>query len=127
MIQKREKWLLIRTISIAAYWEFTQLNFKQKTKMTTDKSLFDSLCSRAGFGNLKPDDRTGDKPLQRQAVWHVMREQGVTFQEIAKQSHRTHGTVFSGVKRFKDYLSMNDGEAIQIYQNIIKVAQNEKE
>ena len=92
-----------------------------------DKSLFDSLCSRAGFGNLKPDDRTGDKPLQRQAVWHVMREQGVTFQEIAKQSHRTHGTVVVGVKRFKGYLSMNDEKAVQIYQNIIKVAQNEKE
>ena len=37
-----------------------------------------------------------------------MREMGVTFQEIAKQSHRTHGTVIVGVKRFKGYLSMND-------------------
>ena len=94
--------------------------------MKIDKSLFDSLCSRAGFGNLKPDARSGDKPFQRQAVWYVMREQGVIFQEIAKQSHRTHGTVFSGVKRFKGYLSMNDREAVQMYQNIIKVAQNEE-
>ena len=89
--------------------------------------LFDILCNRAGFGDLKPADRSGDKPLQRQAVWCVMREQGVTFMEIAKQSHRTHGTVVVGVKRFKGYLSMNDREAIQTYQNIIKVAQNEKE
>ena len=95
--------------------------------MKTIQSLFDSLCSRAGFGDLKPADRSGDKPLQRQAVWCVMREQGVTFQEIAKQSHRTHGTVIVGVKRFKDYLSMNDREAARMYQNIVKVAQNGKE
>ena len=95
--------------------------------MKINQSLFDNLCARAGFGDLKPDDRSGDKPLQRQAVWYVMREQGVTFQEIAKQSHRTHGTVFSGVKRFGGYLSMNDREAVQMYRNMTKVAQNEKE
>ena len=95
--------------------------------METNQSLFDTLCNRVGFGNLKPADRSGSKPLQRQAVWYVMREQGVTFQEIAKQSHRTHGTVISGVKRFKGYLSMNDGETTQTYRNIIKVSQNEKE
>ena len=101
---------------------------KIKLRMTLiNKSLFDSLCSRAGFGDLKPNDRSGDKPLQRQAVWYVMREQGVIFQEIAKQSHRTHGTVIMGVKRFKDFLSVNDREAVQMYQNIIKVAQNGKE
>ena len=95
--------------------------------MEINKSLFDSLCSRAGFGDLKLNDRSGDKPLQRQAVWYVMREQGVTFMEIAEQSHRTHGTVFVGVKRFKGYLSMNDREAARMYQNIVKVAQNGKE
>ena len=95
--------------------------------MKTDKSLFDSLCSRAGFGDLKPADRSGDKPLQRQAVWYVMREKGVTFREIAEQSHRTHGTVVVGVKRFKGYLSTNYREAVQIYQNIVKVSQNGKE
>ena len=95
--------------------------------MVGNKSLFDRLCSRAGFGDLKPADRSGEKPLQRQAVWYVMREQGVTFEEIAKQSHRTHGTVVVGVKRFKGYLSTNYREAVQMYQNIIKVAQNEKE
>ena len=98
-----------------------------KEKCEDAQPLFDSLCARAGFGDLKPDDRSGDKPLQRQAVWCVIREQSVTFQEIAKQSHRTHGTVIVGVKRFKDYLSMNDKEAVQMYQNVIKVAQNEKE
>jgi hypothetical protein len=95
--------------------------------MKTNQSLFDRLCSRAGFGNLKTSDRSGDKPLQRQAVWYVMREKGVTFKEIAEQSHRTHGTVVVGVKRFKGYLSTNYREAVQMYQNIIKVAQNEKE
>ena len=95
--------------------------------MTTNKSLFDSLCSRAGFGDLKPADHSGYNPLQRQAVWYVMREQGVTFQEIAKQSHRTHGTVVAGVKRFKGYLSINNIEAVQMYQNVVKVAQNGKE
>lgn len=95
--------------------------------MEVNKSLFDNLCNRAGFGDLKPSDRSGSKPLQRQAVWYVMREMGVIFQEIAKQSHRTHGTIVAGVKRFKGFLSINDGEAIQMYQNIAKVAQNEKE
>ncbi len=94
--------------------------------MKINKSLFDSLCSSAGFGDLKPADRSGYKPLQRQAVWYVMREYGVIFQEIAKQSHRTHGTVIVGVKRFKGYMSMNDEESVRIYQNIIKVAQNEE-
>ena len=91
-----------------------------KEKRKGSQSLFDSLCSRAGFGDLKPDDRSGEKPLQRQAVWYVMREQGVKFQEIAKQSHRTHGTVIVGVKRFKDYLSVNDKEAKRMYRNITK-------
>jgi hypothetical protein len=95
--------------------------------MKTNQSLFDSLCARAGFGDLKPADRSGDKPLQRQAVWYVMRKLGITFREIAEQSHRTHGTVVVGVKRFKGYLSVNDDEAVQIYQNVIKVAQNGKE
>ena len=95
--------------------------------MEINKSLFDTLCTHAGFGDLKPADRSGDKPLQRQAVWCVMREHGVTFMDIAKQSHRTHGTVFSGVKRFEGYLSVNNREVVQMYQNIIKVAQNGKE
>lgn len=30
--------------------------------MGVNQSLFDSLCSRAGFGDLKPNDRSGDKP-----------------------------------------------------------------
>ena len=95
--------------------------------MRINQSLFDSLCAHTGFGDLKPSDRSGDKPLQRQAVWCVMREQGVKFREIAEQSHRTHGTVVVGVKRFKGYLSMNNREAVQMYQNITKVAQNGKE
>ena len=98
-----------------------------KEKCEDYQPLFDRLCSRAGFGDLKPADRSGSKPLQRQAVWCAMREWGVTFQEIAEQSHRTHGTVIVGVKRFDGYLSMNDKEVVQMYQSIIKVAQNEKE
>ena len=94
--------------------------------MVEYKSFFDSLCSQAGFGDLKPADRSGDKPLQRQAVWYVMREKGVKFREIAEQSHRTHGTVVVGVKRFKGYLRVNDDEAVQMYQKVIKVAQNGK-
>ena len=98
-----------------------------KEKCEDAQPLFDRLCSRAGFGDLKSADRSGSKPFQRQAVWYVMREQGVTFQEIAEQSHRTHVTVIAGVERFKGYLSINDGEAVQMYQNIIKMAQNGKE
>jgi hypothetical protein len=101
-----------------------EIKFRGKV---VNQSLFDSLCSHAGFGDLKLFDRSGDKPLQRQAVWYVMREQGVTFKEIAEQSHRTHGTVVVGVKRFKGYLSTNYREAVQIYQNVTKVAQNGKE
>ena len=83
--------------------------------MEIKQSLFDRLCMRACFGDLKLADRTGSKPLQRQAVWCVMREGGITFMEIAEQSHRTHGTVVAGVKRFKDFLSVGDREAVQMY------------
>ena len=93
----------------------------------TNQSLFDNLCSRAGVGDMKPDDRSGGKPLQRQAVWCVMRESGMTFEEIAEQSHRTHGTVVVGVKRFNGFLSVNDKESVYMYQKVLKVAQNEKE
>ena len=89
-----------------------------KEKRKGSQSLFDSLCSRAGFGDLKTDDRSGSKPLQRQAVWYAMREKGVTFKEIAEQSHRVHGTVVVGVKRFKDYLSVNDKEAKRMYRKL---------
>ena len=92
-----------------------------KEKCEDAQSLFDSLCSRAGFGDLKPDDRSGIKPLQRQAVWCAMREQGVTFEEIAKQSHRTHGTVVVGVKRFKGYLSVNDEGVKRMYRKLKKI------
>ena len=95
--------------------------------MKTNQSLFDTLCSRAGFGDLKTADRSGNKPLQRQAVWCVMREMGMKFQEISDQSHRTHGTVVVGVKLFKGFLSVNDKEAMQMYQKLTKVAQNGKE
>ena len=95
--------------------------------METNQSLFDNLCIGAGFGDLKTAERSGNKPLQRQAVWCVMRERGITFQEIARQSHRTHGTVVVGVKRFKGFLSVKDKESVQMYQKIIKVAQNGKE
>lgn len=96
-------------------------------KKIKEQTLFDSLCSRAGFGDLKQDDRSWGKPLQRQAVWCVMREMGVTFEEIANQSRRTHGTVVVGVKRFKGFLSVKDDIAIGMYQKVIKVAQNGKE
>ena len=79
---------------------------------------FDEICKKAGFGDLKIADRSGSNPLQRQAVWYVMREQGIKFREIAEQSHRTHGTVVVGVKRFKDYLSVNDGEAERMYRKL---------
>ena len=96
-------------------------------KKIKEQTLFDNLCSRAGFWDLKPDDRSEGKPLRRQAVWCVMREMGVTFQEIAEQSQRSHGTVVVGVKRFKGFLSVNYKEAIRMYQKVIKVAQNGKE
>ena len=86
--------------------------------MEIKQSLFDRICARAGFGDLKLNDRSGEKPLQRQAVWHVMREKNITFEEIAKQSHRTHATVVVGVKRFKDYLSVGDEEAERMYRKL---------
>ena len=86
--------------------------------MEIKQSLFDNLCASAGFGDLKPDDRSGDIPLHRQAIWYVMREQGVKFKEISEQSHRTHGTVGSGVKRFKGFLSINDEKAKRIYKKL---------
>ena len=44
--------------------------------MKINKSLFDTLCNRAGFGDLKPDDRTGSNLLYSVKLFGVYERNG---------------------------------------------------
>ena len=66
---------------------------------------FDEICEKAGFGDLKQCNRSGLNPTKRMAIWHYMYGMGVRLMDIAKQSNRSHPTVWSGIRRFDDYIS----------------------
>ena len=72
--------------------------------MKINKSLFDSLCSRAGFGDPVTSLTAQATNLYNVAVWYVHERAGVIFQEIAKATHSEHmERLFVGVKRFKGF------------------------
>ena len=65
---------------------------------------FDEICEMAGFGDLKRDNRAGQNQIKRMAIWHYMHVMGVRLTDIAKQSNRSHATVWSWIKKFNDNL-----------------------
>lgn len=82
---------------------------------------FDEICEKAGFGDLKQDNRSGQNPMKRMAIWHYMYDMGIILTDIARQSNRSHATVWSGIRRFKDYLSYGDRVSLVLRDEIIKV------
>ena len=82
---------------------------------------FDEICEKAGFGDLKVYCRYGDIPLMRGAIWHYMNMEGVRLTDIAKQSNRSNATVWSGIRKFKDYLGYGDRVSLALRDEIIKV------
>ena len=82
---------------------------------------FDEICSKLGFVNLKVDDRSGMNPIKRMAIWHYMHDMGIRLTDIARQSNRSHATVWSGIRKFKDYLSYGDKVSLALRDKINEV------
>lgn len=82
---------------------------------------FDEICEKMGFGDLKPDIRAGQNPIKRMAIWYYMHVKGVRLTDIARQSNRSHATVWSGIRRFNDYLSYGDKVSLELRDKINEV------
>jgi len=82
---------------------------------------FDEICNKLGFVNLKVDDRSGMNPIKRMAIWHYMHMEGIRLTDIAKQSNRSHATVWSGIRKFNDYLGYGDRVSLALMDEISKV------
>lgn len=79
---------------------------------------FDEICNKLGFTGLKVDDRSGLNPIKRMAIWHYMYGLGVKITDIARQSNRSHPTVWSGIKKFGAYLDYGDRESLRLRDKI---------
>ena len=82
---------------------------------------FDEICKKAGFGDLKQDNRAGQNPIKRMAIWHYMYGMGIRLTDIARQSSRSYATVWSGIRKFNDYLGYGDRVSLALRDEIIKV------
>jgi hypothetical protein len=82
---------------------------------------FDEICEKAGFGDLKQDNRSGLNPMKRMAIWYYMNRNGVRLTDIAKQSNRSHATVWSGIRKFNDYLGYGDRVSLALMDKINEV------
>ena len=82
---------------------------------------FDEICKKAGFGGLKIYNRSALNSIRRMAIWHYMHSMGVRLTDIARQSNRSHATVWSGIRRFKDYLSYDDRVSLELKDKVNEV------
>lgn len=91
----------------------------EKTReLSSTPPTFDDICNKLGFTGLKVDDRSGFKPFQRMAIWHYMHGLGIKIVDIARQSNRSHPTVWSGVKKFSAYLEYGERESFRLSEKI---------
>lgn len=99
----------------------------RNTRISTTSTInakvpsFDEICEKAGFGNLKQDNRSGENPIKRMAIWHYMHGMGIRLTDIAKQSNRSHATVWSGIRKFNDYLGYGDRVSLALRDEINEV------
>lgn len=91
--------------------------------INAEAPTFDDICNKLGFVNLKVDDRSGQNPIKRMAIWHYMYSMGVRLIDIAKQSNRSHPTVWSGIRKFNDYLEYGDKVSLKLRDEINAVVQ----
>ena len=98
-------------------------NTRRSTTSTINAKVpsFDEICEKAGFGDLKQDNRAGLNPIKRMAIWYYMYGMGIRLTDIAKQSNRSHATVWSGIRKFNDYLGYGDRVSLALMDEIIKV------
>jgi hypothetical protein len=82
---------------------------------------FDEICEKAGFGDLKQENRSGMNPIKRMAIWHYMHGMGVRLTDIARQSNRSHSTVCIGIRKFNDYLGYGDKVSMKLMDEINEV------
>jgi IS30 family transposase len=59
--------------------------------------------------------------MKRMAIWHYMNRKGIRLSDIARQSNRSHATVWSGIRRFNDYLSYGDRVSLALKDKIDEV------
>ena len=85
---------------------------------------FDEICEKAGFGDLKQENKAGLNPMKRMAIWHYMYSEGVRLMDIVRQSNRSHATVWSGIRRFNDYLEYGEKESLRLRDKINAVIQD---
>ena len=98
-------------------------NTRTSTTSTINAKVpsFDEICEKAGFGDLKQDNRAGQNPIKRMAIWHYMHDMGIRLTDIGRQSNRSHATVWSGIRKFNDYLGYGDKVSLKLRDEIIKV------
>lgn len=82
---------------------------------------FDEICKKAGFGDLKQENRSGLNPIKRMAIWHYMHSEGIKLSDIARQSNRSHSTVCIGIRKFNDYLGYGDKVSLKLRDEINEV------
>ena len=61
--------------------------------------------------------------MARQAVWYLLyRDHRITFEDIARLFGLNYSTVIYGVKRIRDYLSINDPHILRLMERADKNA-----
>jgi hypothetical protein len=85
---------------------------------------FDEICEKAGFGDLKQDNRSGQNPMKRMAIWHYMNRKGIRLSDIARQSNRSHATVWSGIRKFNDYLGYGDKVSMKLRDKVNEIVES---
>lgn len=63
--------------------------------------------------NLKRKDRYRHIVYKRYYLSHLLRNNGLTLQEIGKIFNKDHATIIYGIKIHKDFMSINDSIYIQ--------------
>lgn len=99
----------------------------RNTRMSTINAkvpTFDEICKKAGFGDLKIYNKSGDLPLMRGAVYHYMYRKGVTTTEIGRQSSRSNASVWNSLKRFEGLLEWGDETAISLNNKVYMAMEN---
>ena len=98
-------------------------NTRTSTTSTINAKVptFDEICEKAGFGDLKQDNRAGLNPIKRMAIWHYMYGMGIRLTDIGRQSNRSHATVWSGIRKFNDYLGYGDKVSLALMDKINEV------
>lgn len=79
---------------------------------------FDTICEKAGFGDLKAKNRRAEISTRRQGVFYKMYLDYPNYTEIGRQANRSHATVLHGIRNFENLLSINDKLAVDIWRKL---------